>query len=160
MPHDDHDKEAAKLGFDLTKQFLTLAIGGIAFVVGLSFSTPSAVSSVLLWATLGVFGLSAVLGLFFLMHGVNILSVQKSYDIYATSLRFLAGFQIILVLVGVALLFPILYGRPASVTPKSPNANTIQIQISPEQTLSYPVEPDKNYTIEIEAGKVKFNATK
>ena len=154
----DHEQEAAKLGFDLTKQFITLAIGGIAFVVGLSFSTPTAVSSILLWSTVAVFALSAILGLFFLMHGVNILSVQKSYDIYATSLRFLAALQIILVLVGVVLLCPILYHRPPAAAAKA--ANSIQIQLAPQQSLSYPIEPDKNYTIEIDAGKVKFSATK
>jgi len=157
MP-ENHAEEAAKLGFDLTKQFITLAVGGIAFVVGLSFSSPTVVSSVLLWSTIAVFALSAVLGLFFLMHGVNILSVQKSYDIYATSLRFLAGLQIALVLVGMVLLCPILYHRPAeSVT--TPGTN-IRVQLTPQQSVSYPVEAGKNYTIEIENGKLKFSATK
>jgi hypothetical protein len=157
MP-DDHEQEAAKLSFDVTKQFITLAIGGIAFVVGLSFSTPTAISSILLWSTIVVFAASAVFGLFFLMHGVNILSVQKSYDVYATSLRFLAGLQIILVLIGVVLLCPILYHRPAASTLK--DSKNIRIQLAPQQSLSYPVEADKNYTIEIESGKVKFSATK
>lgn len=157
MAADNHDQEAAKLGFDLTKQFITLAVGGIAFVVGLSFSTPTAVSSILLWSTIGVFAVSAILGLFFLMHGVNILSVQKSYDIYATSLRFLAGLQVILVLGGMILLCPILYHRPAAAVAKP--GNSIRIQLAPQQSLSYPIEPNKNYTIEIDAGKVKFSAT-
>lgn len=160
MTHDDHDKEAAKLGFDLTKQFITLAIGGIAFVVGLSFSAPTTISSLLLWSTLSVFGLSAIFGLFFLMHGVNILSVKKSYDIYATSLRILATLQILLVLVGVALLVPILYDRPAVEPAKSDNNKIISLQISPEQILSYPIESDKSYTIEVENGKVKFSSNK
>jgi hypothetical protein len=157
MPQ-DHEQEAAKLSFDLTKQFITLAIGGIAFVVGLSFSTPTAISSVLLWITIAVFALSAVFGLVFLMHGVNTLSIQKSYDIYATSLRFLASLQIILVLVGVVLLAPILYHRPAA--PKSNDAKSIRIKLAPHQSISYPVEAEKNYTIEIENGKLKFSAEK
>jgi hypothetical protein len=156
---ENHEQEAAKLSFDLTKQFITLAVGGIAFVVGLSYSSPTTISSLLLWATIGVFGLSAVLGLFFLMHGVNTLSVQKSYDVYATSLRVLAGFQILLVLAGVILLCPILYQRPAA-KPGVTDTKAIQIQLAPQQTLSYPVEPDKNYKIEIENGKVTFSATK
>ena len=57
---DNHEQDAANLSFDLTKQFITLAIGGIAFVVGLSYSSPSAVSSVLLWLTVLVFGLKHV----------------------------------------------------------------------------------------------------
>ena len=55
MLDEDCQKKAADLGFDLTKQFLTLAFAGIAFVVGLSFSTPGAVSSVLLWLVIAVF---------------------------------------------------------------------------------------------------------
>src|SRR5947208_13874125 len=88
--NNDCQKKAAELGFDLTKQFLTLAFAGIAFVVGLSFNAPGAVSSVLFWSVILTFALSAILGLSFLMHGVNLLSVQKTYDIYASSLRFLA----------------------------------------------------------------------
>jgi hypothetical protein len=155
----NHEEEAAKLGFDLTKQFITFALGGIAFVVGLYFSTPNAVSIVLLWSTVAVFAVSTILGLAFLMHGVNILSVQRSYDIYATSLRFLSGLQIILVLIGVALLAPILYYKPTSPTP-SATSNTITIQIDSKQSISYPLESDKNYVVEIEGGKVKFSAIK
>lgn len=156
MP-ENHQEEAAKLGFDLTKQFITLAVGGIAFVVGLSYSAPTAISSFLLWGTIGVFGCSALLGLFFLMHGVNTLSEKKSYDIYATSFRLLAASQIVLVLLGVALLCPILYGRPA--TKDTAESKQIQIKLQ-DQMLSYPVEADKNYTIELENGNVKFSATK
>ena len=158
MP-DDHEQEAAKLGFDITKQFLTLAIGGIAFVVGLSYSTPSAVSSTLLWSTVAVFGASALFGLMFLMHGVSTLSIKKSYDVYATSLRLLAVLQILLMLGGVGLLCPILYHRPTSGA--FADGKSIRIQVSPQQTLTYPVEPDKNYTVEIEpGGKVKLTASK
>lgn len=158
MPN-NHEEEAAKLGFDLTKQFITLALGGIAFVVGLSFSTPNAVSTVLLWSTVAVFALSTVLGLAFLMHGVNILSVDRSYDIYATSLRLLSAFQIILVLIGVVLLAPILYFKPAPST-QTAATNSITIQVDSKKSISYPLEPDKNYVVEIEDGKVKFSATK
>src|SRR5437016_12654560 len=100
--NNDCQKKAAELGFDLTKQFLTLAFAGIAFVVGLSFNTPGSISSLMLWLVIATFGLSAVLGLLFLMRGVNLLSVQKTYDIYASSLRFLATLQIIFMLVGTA----------------------------------------------------------
>src|ERR1035438_9425408 len=75
------EKKAAELGFDLTKQFLTLAFAGIAFVVGLSFNTPGAVSSLMLWLVIGVFGGSVLLGLLFLMRGVSLLSVEKSYNL-------------------------------------------------------------------------------
>ena len=154
----NHQEEAAKLGFDLTKQFITLAIGGIAFVVGMTVSNPSAISSLLLWSIIGVFALSVILGLFFLLHGVNILCIQRSYDIYATSLRFLAGAQIILVLLGVGLLVPVLYG----LSPKGnepPTGGEITIENSGGQRLSYPVDATKDYQIEMSNGRVTFSTT-
>jgi hypothetical protein len=151
------DKKATELGFDLTKQFLSLAFAGIAFVVGLSFSTPGSVSSMLLWCTVIAFGLSAVLGLLFLMTGVNQLSVKKSYDIYAASLRFLSIFQILLMLGGTALLVPILQRRPN----QKSGAVSNQIELkNGQQSVVYPIDPNKSHTIELENGKVKITETK
>jgi len=152
---EDCQKKAAELGFDLTKQFLTLAFAGIAFVVGLSFNKPGAVSSLMLWLTVGIFAASAVLGLVFLMHGVNLLSVTKTYDIYASSLRILAALQIVLVLVGVVMLVPVLNGRPSKATP---NNGELRIDVSADQSLTYPLEPDKDVTVEIDGTKVTVTA--
>lgn len=154
---EDCEKKAAELGFDLTKQFLTLAFAGIAFVVGLSFNTPGAVSSLMLWLVIGAFGGSAVLGLFFLMHGVNLLSVRKTYDIYASSLRILAVFQIILMLVGTVFLGTILKRPRSNVAPVT---HTLEIRLDPQHTVQYPIDPEKSTTIEIDGGKVKITAAK
>jgi hypothetical protein len=155
---DDCQKKAAELGFDLTKQFLTLAFAGIAFIVGLSFNTPGSVSSIMFWAVIITFGLSAILGLFFLMHGVNLLSVQKSFDIYASSLRFLAGLQVILMLIGTALLIPILGARQQARKTAQGNPS-IEIRVSPQQIVTYPIDPNKNFVIELENGKLKISNT-
>lgn len=152
---DECQKKAAELGFDLTKQFLTLAFAGIAFVVGLSFNTPGSVSSVMFWAVIAVFGLSAVLGLFFLMHGVNLLSVQKTYDIYASSLRFLAGLQIVFMVGGTVLLFPILAAHQNQKTPQL-GANSIEIRTSAGQSVVYALDSSKNVVIELDDGKLKI----
>ncbi|MGO9302097.1 MAG: hypothetical protein ACLPPV_03655 [Candidatus Korobacteraceae bacterium] len=152
------EKKAAELGFDLTKQFLTLAFAGIAFVVGLSFSTPGAVSLVMLWLVIGAFGLSAVLGLFFLMHGVNLLSIQKTYDIYASSLRLLATSQIVFMLIGAGLLVPILEARYSKKAP--PVSNSVEIRLGPQQSVVYPIDPSKSITIELDGGKVKITSSK
>jgi hypothetical protein len=150
---EDCQKKAADLGFDLTKQFLTLAFGGIAFIVGLSFNTPGAISSFMLWGVVGTFAVSAALGLCFLMHGVSLLHVHNSYDIYASSLRILAVAQIVLVLLGVGLLVPVLSARSA----KKPrlSGNSIEIRADPNQSVIYPIDPEKSITIELEAGKIK-----
>jgi hypothetical protein len=122
MP-DEYKQKAAELGFDLTKQFLTLAFGGIAFVVGISFSSPSAVSTTLLWWAIALFSASCIMGLLFLMRGVNHLSEKRSFDIYATSLRTLSILQILFVIAGVIMLCPIVNHRPP---PSSESGATIE----------------------------------
>ena len=155
---DDCQKKAAELGFDLTKQFLTLAFAGIAFVVGLSFSSPDVVSSLMLWLVVGTFGLSAVLGLLFLMHGVNLLGIQKTYDIYASSLRILATIQIVLMLIGTVMLVPILNGRPNK--KNTSGGSAVEIKIGPQQSMRYPIDPNKNLTIEFDGAKVTVTDAK
>jgi hypothetical protein len=151
------EKKAAELGFDLTKQFLTLAFAGIAFVVGLSFNTPGAVSSLMLWLVIGVFGGSVVLGLLFLMRGVSLLSIKKSYDIYAPSLRGLAILQIILMLIGTVFLGTILKTHPSQIAPA---AHSMEIKLDQQHSVVYPIDPDKNTTVEIDDGKVKISTAK
>lgn len=151
------EKKAADLGFDLTKQFLTLAFGGIAFVVGLSFNTPGAVSSLMLWLIVGSFGGSALLGLLFLMNGVNRLSVQKSYDIYASSLRFLAFLQIVCMLVGTILLAVVLKDHGSKEAEKP---HTIQIRTDANHSVTYPLDPDRNVTVETYGNNIKVTTSK
>jgi hypothetical protein len=151
------EKKAAELGFDLTKQFLTLAFGGIAFVVGLSFSTPGAVSLLMLWLVIGAFGGSAILGLVFLMHGVNLLSVKQSYDIYASSLRAFAIFQIIFMLIGTALLGLLLKHHSSATTQ---TARDVEIRTDAQHSVRYPLDPDKNITVELDGGKLKVSTSK
>ena len=158
------EKKAADVGFDLTKQFLTLAFAGIAFVVGLSFNTPGAVSSLMLWLVIGAFGASAVLGIGFLMHGVNLLSIKKSFDIYASALRILAVFQIILMIVGTIFLCTILrehHPLTAAAPPASaPLPHNMEIRLDAQHTIVYPIDADKNTTVEIDGGKVKITTAK
>jgi hypothetical protein len=151
------EKKAAELGFDLTKQFLTLAFAGIAFVVGLSFNTPGTVSSLMLWLVVGVFGGSVLLGLLFLMRGVSLLSIKKSYDIYAPSLRALAISQIVLMLIGTAFLGIILKAHASTITPVT---HSMEIKLDQQRSVVYPIDPSKNTTVEIDDGKVKITAAK
>jgi membrane protein implicated in regulation of membrane protease activity len=156
MP-DEHQQKAAELGFDLTKQFLTLAFGGIAFVVGLSFSTPDAVSTTLLWWAIGLFSASSIFGLLFLMKGVNHLSEKKSFDIYDKSLRCLSILQIVFVVVGVITLCPIVNHRPPppSAVPAA-KISTIEIHINGQSTLVYPIQPEKDVRVEFNGSNYTF----
>lgn len=149
-------KKAAELGFDLTKQFIALAFAGIAFVVGLSFNSPGAITAFMFWLTVGLFGVSAVVGLLFLMCGVGQLSVKNSYDIYAKSLRLLSGLQILLVLVGVICMIPILDSRPAR---GAPTGGSMEVKIDGKQAVVYPVDPKKNITVEVDGPRVKITTS-
>ena len=156
---EDCQKKAAEIGFDLTKQFLTIAFAGIAFVVGLSFNTPGTISAFLLWLVVVPFAGSVLVGLLFLMRGVSLLSIEKNYDIYARPLRILAALQIVLTLVGVVLLVPVLGTRPNK-KQLIPIANTMEIKVSPQQSVIYPLDPDKTISIELDGAKLKVTATK
>ena len=154
---DDGKKKATDLGFDLTRQFLTLAFAGIAFVVGLSFNTPGAVSSWMLWLVIGAFGGSVLLGLLFFMHSISLLNNNESYDINARSLRGLVTSQIAFMLIGMVFIGFILYGHAAK---SSPATHVLEIREGSARSVEYPIDPDKNVTVEIDGEKVKITAAK
>ncbi|HEY5296437.1 MAG TPA: hypothetical protein VIK59_00775 [Verrucomicrobiae bacterium] len=154
---DEYKQKAAELGFDLTKQFLTLAFGGIAFVVGISFSTPSAVSTALLWWAIGLFSASCIAGLLFLMCGVSHLNEKKNFDIYAMSLRTLSVLQIIFVIVGVVMLCPIVNHRPAHL--QDSKSSSIEIHVN-GQSMTYPIESEKYVTIQFSGSNFTFSTKK
>jgi hypothetical protein len=156
---EDCQKKAAEVGFDLTKQFLTLAFAGIAFVVGLSFNTPGTISDLMFWIVIIPFAASVIIGLLFLMRGVNQLSVQNSYDIYAPSLRALAGLQIILTVLGVVLLVPVLRMHPGS-SKSAASVHSMELKINGQQSVVYPLDPNKNISIELDGQKLTISATK
>jgi len=150
------DQDAAHLAFDLARQFITIAIGGIGFTVGILCASPIVVSSALVWSVLAAFGTTVALGLFFIMHGIGILSQDKSYNVYIPSLRITSLLQILSAAVGVGLLCVFL--RSPIQPDKNAAVNGIQIKIG-ENLLTYPHDPGKNYTIEIEKEKIIFSAT-
>jgi hypothetical protein len=94
-------KDSAMLSCDLARQFVNIALGGMAFAVALSLT--SKISSCLLWSILIVFGTSVAAGLLFLMHLISLISIGK-YEVYRPSVRWISAVQILLVVVGVFLL--------------------------------------------------------
>jgi hypothetical protein len=101
METESYKKDATTMACDLVRQFVNIAIGGMAFVVGLSVALQ--ISRYLFWSILVVLGLSVVLGLLFLMHSIALVSVGK-YEVYKPSLRWLAVWQILFVAIGIVLL--------------------------------------------------------
>ena len=144
------EKDATQLSFDITRQFITIALGGIAFVAGLAGASATTASTVLFWAILIVFGLSTLFGLLFLMHGVHRLHVAKSYNVYAKGLRITSACQIVLAFFGVILLC--FFFQPPSGSP------TRMIEIKTEKdVIAYPHSPNESYTIKIKDGEVAFS---
>jgi hypothetical protein len=77
-------------------------------------------------------------------------------DEFAEKRQVADNHHVVFVLLGVILIVPILNSRPKALS----KAGKIEIQMATGQFLSCPVEPEKNYTIEIEGTKVKVSATK
>jgi hypothetical protein len=146
-------KDAAYLAFDVTRQFLTIAIGGIGFTLGLAYANPAINSSLLFNASLIVYALSVASGLLFLMHSVGKLSSDRSYNIYSRGLRVLSAMQILLVVLGTILLYCILRNPPES--PVRPANGVIVIQTG-VNSMTYPHESGKNYSIEFNGGDILF----
>ena len=96
-----HKKDSMTMACDLVRQFVNIAVGGMAFAVGLALAVN--ISQVLFWSILIIFGLSVALGLLFLMHSIALVWVGE-YNVYKWSLRWLVIGQILLVAVGVVLL--------------------------------------------------------
>jgi hypothetical protein len=154
---DDFAKKAADTSLDLAKQFLTLAFAGIAFAVGLSFNTPGAVTTRVLWWVIGSFGASAALGLVFLMHFVSLVGVSRSYNIYGRFPRLLSILQIVLMIFGAVLLVAIIRRHSVAAAPVT---HTIQIKLDAQHSVSYPVDQDKNLVVEFDSGRIRVTTSK
>ena len=101
-------REAAKDGcnysLDLSKQFITFAAGGLAFVVGLATAEASRPS---LWLTLPAlisFAASMLAGLVFHMKVTGNVATERNYDAFDPALTLLAKIQMLLFAFGVLIL--------------------------------------------------------
>lgn len=103
------ERDAVYVSFDMTRQFILIAIVAIGFLLGMFYTSMH--SSLLFWSALITLGASVVFGLLYFMRGVGMLSVDKVYDVYTPMLRILSCCQIILALLGIILVCFIL-GHP------------------------------------------------
>ena len=89
---------------NLSKQFITLASAGIAFIAGLVISSKTGPTYIQTIVIFSFFGLSITCGLLFLMHVIGHINKLDNHDVYTPSLRLLGSFQIILFIIGVIVL--------------------------------------------------------
>lgn len=124
----DRHIDSCKYAVDLSKQFITLASGGLAFMAGLALSSGARCSLCMAIAAFVCFAVSILLGLLFVMKAVGLISKESNYDVYTKSLRIVAALQIAAFLAG-ALLLGIqtisLCGNKAS----APTQSNIEINI-------------------------------
>ncbi|NIR49256.1 hypothetical protein GWO43_12305 [candidate division KSB1 bacterium] len=88
---------------EISKQFLTLASAGVAFVVGLAISNSQIING-LFYITVTCLVLSILLGLVFIMSVVAHISSEENYDVYSKQLRTLAMVQMVGFFFGIILL--------------------------------------------------------
>jgi len=100
----DAHKASCQYGVDISKQFITLASAGIAFVAGLVVSRKVELTFA---QTIGLFsflGFSIAWGLLFLMGVIGHINKSDNYNVYTCSLRIMASLQILFFIVGVVIL--------------------------------------------------------
>ena len=112
--------------------------------MGLSYAVPSLLSLTIFWIILWIFGVAIGLGLLFIMNGIGILWQDKSYNIYAPSLRIISALQILAVVIGIGLLCWFLR------CPAEMQSNAIQIQIEDGIVLIRPNEQHRQYEVRVE----------
>lgn len=101
---DEWKDKSVELANDLAKQFIALALGGIAFAVGITSQDAVALRTVLFWVVIGAFALSSLLGFGFLMHGVSSQSQGKRLELYSGAARWVPMLQIAALVVAVVAL--------------------------------------------------------
>jgi hypothetical protein len=101
-------KDACDYAVGVSEKFLTLSAGGIAFVIGIVFAKEDApvlrLSPWMMRWALIAFGISILLGWFFLMNVVGDLATRNDYRVYNNIKQWFCFLQIISALFGIGLL--------------------------------------------------------
>ena len=115
-----YSQDALHMALDTTRQFITLSVGGIGFVTGISYISPTVFSTYVFWWSLFLFGLSVGFGLLFCMRATGEVHCDKNYNVYSPALRVCSATQIFLFLIGIILLCsslrPQIYEEKSTVT--------------------------------------------
>jgi len=146
------ERDAVYFFFDMTRQFITIAIGAIGFILGIYYAMPVTQSTTLFWITLLTLGLSVVFGLLYFMRGIGMLSDDKTYNVNTPILRIYSISQILFTLLGVLLVCCML-GSP--VKAKYFDSNNVVIQ-SGSNSVNYPITLGNKYRITVTDNEVIF----
>jgi hypothetical protein len=109
LPADDQRyKDACQYAAGLSDKFLTLAVAGIAFIIGLVFAKEDSAAVQLSPTTMRIalvlFGISVLIGWLFFMNVVGSVASENDYKVYHNSKQWFCLLQILTALVAIALL--------------------------------------------------------
>lgn len=145
-------KTSAELAINLVGQFMAIAAGGVAFIVGLLTATGF---RFLLAISLLAFSATCALGMLFFMHAIFRYRHQGDFDINSSEAAQLTIWQIVALLIG--LLFIGIYVFVPSTA--IPDSKTIRIDSPGKQTVICPIEPGRNYTVHTVNGETNLTVT-
>ncbi len=92
----DGHKDSCNYAVDLSKQFVTIASGGLAFAITLALAYPMSFGYWHLLSTILLFGVSIGFGLAFLMTVVGHINKLNNYDVYTPCPRLMILCQMLL----------------------------------------------------------------
>jgi uncharacterized membrane protein YczE len=152
--NDDHYKDSCKYSIEIAKQFITLASGGVAFVVGLLISSNKVASYLFYWLS-GSFILSIGFGLIYVMSTIAHINKEQNYNVYSPKLKFLAATQIIFFIIGLILLvYTVLWKLESKIEKQNIDSLCVEINLK-DNKITYKNVKQTNTELNV-SGNDKF----
>jgi hypothetical protein len=158
----EQHKESNKLAVELTKQFLTLAVGGIGFVIGLLSTDGNLLPKPVSIIALVGFAISTGAGFLYFMRTVWEIRQHNSYCIFNADLQSLARWQLytffaVVVLVGVFAV--VRKGSSTQATLAQQSTNTMLEIHNGTNIIREPIFEKSKVTIVISNGNLSLGVT-
>ncbi len=143
----ERHKESCKYAVEISKQFMTLGVAAIAFVVSLLLAEKFIISKDCSYTLMVILGISVLFGIIFLMSVVGHINRTENYDVYTGKLRFFASGQVILFFVAMVVIGYSVVNYPIKQT--GPNTANMTILIKDKQ-VTYPIPTGADISVKID----------
>jgi hypothetical protein len=156
--NEQHHRDSCLYSVEIAKQFIALAIGGVAFVVATAIASTNVPNTFFWSATL--FVVSIGFGLGYVMSVIAHINKAENYDVYTVQLKFIAAIQMLTFFASVVLLvYVVLWKLNNNAKLPSVNGPTISV-ISGNNTLTQQQVSNKDVEITINTqGEINFKTT-
>jgi hypothetical protein len=158
--NENHHRDSCQYSVDIAKQFITLAAGGVAFIVGLATASTTTAPYSFYWVT-GLFIFSIAMGLIYAMSVVAHVNKTQNYNVYTPQLKALASLQILSFLFGVIFLsYAVLWKLDNKKEQNAEDKSNLEIVVSGKQ-IKYTVDKETKINLKIASdGKIEFQTDK